>query len=149
MTSPAQPGQPGQPAPHNTVHRVLYIEDNPVNATLMVAMLESLPGMQVRHAALPEQGLDMAWAEPPDLVLVDIRMPGMDGHEVLRRLRGAPSTRAVPVIAVSADAMPTGADRGEFAGFTDCLAKPLHLPQLLRSVCRCLNLPPPPDLPGG
>ena len=129
--------------------RVLYIEDNPVNATLMVAMLESLPGLKVSHAARPEQGLVMAQAEPPDLVLVDIQMPGMDGFQVLRHLRASPNTRDTPVIAVTANAMPHDVSRGLDAGFADYLTKPLHLPQLLRSVCRCLGLPQPEGLPEG
>ena len=84
----------------------------------------------------------MAAAEPPDLVLLDIQLPGMDGFEVLRRLREMPAMRSVPVVAVSANAMAADLEDAQRAGFADYLTKPLHLPRLLALVDRMLAGPP-------
>ena len=122
--------------------RVLYIEDNEVNQLLMEGMLSHRPALVLRLASLPEEGLAMAAAEPPDLVLLDIQLPGIDGFEVLRRLRELPALRAVPVVAVSANAMTADLEEAERAGFADYLTKPLHLPRLLALVDRLLAAPP-------
>jgi PAS domain S-box-containing protein len=116
--------------------RVLYIEDNEVNRLLMQGMLALRPGLELQLAALPEEGLAQALAEPPALVLLDIQLPGMDGFEVLERLRAAPATAAVPVVAVSANAMPADRERATRAGFDDYVTKPVDLPGLLRVVDR-------------
>lgn len=145
------PGDADQAPPTTTTpvaaKTVLYIEDNPVNATLMSAMLESLPGVHTLVADDPAQGLTLAQQQRPHLVLVDIQMPGMNGYEVLQHLRAEPSTRHIPVFAVSANAMADDVARGQAAGFDAYLTKPLDLALLLRTVCRCLGLPEPVDLP--
>jgi len=115
--------------------RVLYVEDNPVNLMLMEAALDGEPGVQLATAPLPELGLELAFNNPPDLVLLDIQLPGMDGFEVLRRLRADPRTASVPVVAISANAMPGDLTRARQAGFDDYLAKPLDL-ERLRAVVR-------------
>ena len=122
----------------DTMRTVLYIEDNPVNMLLMEAMLAHVPGLRVITAPLPGLGLQMARDERPDLILLDIQLPGMDGYEVLRRLRADPASRCVPVIAVSANAMPADVDRGIAAGFVDYLTKPLDMSQLIAAVERAL-----------
>ncbi|MBL8350570.1 MAG: response regulator [Burkholderiaceae bacterium] len=114
--------------------RLLYIEDNPANALLVAEMLASRPHIALRHAPLPELGLQMARAEPPDLILLDIQLPGVDGYEVLRRLRADKATRAIPVLALSANAMRSDVERGLAAGFVNYLAKPLDLRLLLAVV---------------
>ncbi|OYU71803.1 MAG: hypothetical protein CFE45_42165, partial [Burkholderiales bacterium PBB5] len=116
-------------------YRVLCIEDNPVNLMVLECMLESCPGLDVECSVSPEAGLARALAEPPDLVLLDIQMPVLNGYQVLERLRAHPATRHVPVIAVSADAMPQSLARGRAAGFNDYLTKPLEYP-LLRAALR-------------
>jgi CheY-like chemotaxis protein len=85
-------------------------------------------------APLPGLGLQMARDERPDLILLDIQLPGMDGYEVLRRLRAEPTSRSVPVIAVSANAMPSDVERGMAAGFADYLTKPIDMSRLIASV---------------
>ena len=97
--------------------KVLYIEDNPVNVLLMEAMLARVDGLQVITAALPVLGLRLALDERPDLILLDIQLPEMDGYEVLRRLRLHEASREIPVIAVSANAMPGDIEHGLAAGF--------------------------------
>jgi CheY-like chemotaxis protein len=123
--------------------RVLYIEDNPVNSTLMEAMLDVLPGVQLLCADTAAQGLAMAERERPRLILLDIQMPDLDGFEVLARLRTNPATQAIPVIAVTGQAGPQDIARGRHAGFAAYLAKPLHLHALLQAVCDALGRPLP------
>ena len=89
----------------------------------------------------PLQGLNHAFKHPPDLILLDIQLPGIDGYEVLRRLRADPRTRHIPVLAVSANAMPTDVDTGQTAGFDAYLTKLVELEELLASV-RCFSAPP-------
>ncbi|MES2959036.1 MAG: PAS domain S-box protein [Pseudomonadota bacterium] len=135
---------PGTTAPAGGPRRtVLYIEDNPVNVLLMDAMLARLPGLRVLSAALPLPGLELARSERPDLILVDIQLPGIDGFEVLRRLRADARTRRIPVVAVSANAMQADIDAGLAAGFAVYLTKPIDLVQLLASVQRVLNAQAP------
>ena len=130
----AERAAPRPPVPR----KVLYIEDNPVNVMVMEAMLSRVPQLSLSTAPLPEQGLAMAVAQRPDLILLDIQLPGMDGFEVLRRLRLDAATRAIPVIAVSASAMQGDAEQGLAAGFARYLTKPLDMPQLLAAVAEAL-----------
>jgi CheY-like chemotaxis protein/anti-sigma regulatory factor (Ser/Thr protein kinase) len=129
----ADASMPAAPAPGAT-RTVLYIEDNPVNVLLMEAMLAHVTGLRVITAPLPALGLQMARDERPELILLDIQLPGMDGYEVLRRLRAEPTSRTVPVIAVSANAMPSDVERGMAAGFADYLTKPIDMSRLIASV---------------
>ena len=128
---------PELPVAAETTRRVLYIEDNPVNATLMEAVLQRVPGVSLTCATLPEVGLELARAQPPDLVLLDIQLPGIDGFEVLRRLRASPATEAIPVVAVSANAMPSDIERAHEAGFDDYVTKPIDFERLLGLVQLC------------
>jgi PAS domain S-box-containing protein len=132
-------------APENaaaaTRRTVLYIEDNPVNQVLMEGMLSHRPGLRLLLAGLPAVGLAMAAQARPDLVLLDIQLPGMSGFEVLRRLREQPALRDVPVIAVSANAMPSDIEEAARAGFDDYLTKPLDMKRLLERVDRALAAP--------
>lgn len=118
---------------------VLYIEDNPVNTLLMQAMLARLSGVQTLTAALPLEGLRLAEQAAPDLILLDIQLPGIDGFEVLRRLRAQAATRGIPVVAVSANAMPADIEAGIAAGFVAYLTKPVDLESLLATVERLLR----------
>jgi PAS domain S-box-containing protein len=130
----------GPPATDTTpaTQTVLYIEDNVVNQLLMEGMLSMRPGLRLLVAGLPETGLVMALQARPDLVLLDIQLPGIDGFEVLRRLRAQPATRDVPVVAVSANAMQSDLEAAEAAGFADYVTKPLDLARLLSVVDRLL-----------
>ncbi|MFO1271444.1 MAG: response regulator [Rubrivivax sp.] len=119
---------------------MLYIEDNPVNQVLMEGMLAHRPGITLLQAERPEDGLAIAFEQPPDLVLLDVQLPGMDGFEVLRRLRAHDATRATPVVAVSANAMPDDIAAARRAGFDDYLTKPLDLQRLLEQVDRRLGV---------
>ena len=120
---------------------VLYIEDNAVNVLLMEAMLGQQTRLRLISADLPEAGLQMAHAQRPDLILLDIQLPGIDGFEVLRRLRADAATRDIPVIAVSANAMPADIERGRLAGFDDYLTKPIDQQVLVAALHRALRRP--------
>ncbi len=128
-----------------TTLRVIYIDDNPINTMLMAAMFERLPGLSLQCETDPRAGVALAVAAPPALLLVDIQMPGLDGYQVLRLLRANPATKAVPAIAVSANAMPHDLARGRAAGFADYLTKPLELLRLQAALQVMLPgwLPPP------
>ena len=129
----ARTGEPG------AARRVLYIEDNEVNRLLMQGMLARSPGVELQLAELPEQGLAMAAARPPQLVLLDIQLPGMEGFEVLRRLRAMPDMAGAPVVAVSANAMPADREKAAAAGFDAYITKPVDMPLLLATVERLLG----------
>jgi PAS domain S-box-containing protein len=115
-------------------HRVLYVEDNPVNALLMRAMLARLPDIQLECADDPLQAIELARTLRPQLLLLDVELPGIDGLELLRRLRADDSMRAIPAIAVSAGAMPADVRRALDCGFAAYLTKPLELAELLQAV---------------
>ena len=131
----------GDSLPSTRLRKVLYIEDNPVNVLLMEAMLARVAGLQMISAPLPLLGLQMVADEHPDLILLDIQLPGMDGFEVLRRLRLNETSRSVPVIAVSANAMARDVEHGLAAGFVRYLTKPLDMHELLAAVEDALAAP--------
>ena len=97
-------------------------------------MLGRLPEIELVTAALPAEGLKMARQLRPALVLLDIQLPGMDGFEVLARLRADEATRDLVVVAVSANALPSDIEAARAAGFAGYLTKPLNLDLLLDTV---------------
>lgn len=117
---------------------VLYIEDNAVNQLLMEAMLAQCTRLRMLGAELPDTGLQLARTQRPDLILLDIQLPGIDGYEVLRQLRAEPATSGIPVIALSANALGADIDRGRAAGFADYLTKPIDQARLLAALQRVL-----------
>jgi two-component system, cell cycle response regulator DivK len=115
-------------------HRILVIEDNERNLKLVRDVLR-YAGYEVIEARSGEQGVALARDVPPDLVLMDLQLPGIDGMEALGLLRASPTTRAVPVVAVTAFAMKDDRDRALRAGFDGYLEKPVSvraLPQQVR-----------------
>jgi PAS domain S-box-containing protein len=138
-----QPLAPSAAGDGDRPSNVLYIEDNPVNIVLMEAMLARLPGVVLRSVDHPTEGLQQAQREPPDLILLDIQLPEMDGFEVFARLRSQAATRDVPVVAVSADGSSASIDAALATGFCAYLSKPLDLQALLETVQRTLRTPAP------
>ncbi|MCC6249966.1 MAG: PAS domain-containing protein [Rubrivivax sp.] len=122
--------------------RVLYIEDNEVNALIVREMLATVPGYRLTIAADGMSGLAAALADPPELVLLDMQLPDIDGFEVLRRLRQQPATAALPVVALSANVMAEQIRRGLAAGLADYWTKPLDMTLFLQNMARLL--PPRP-----
>ncbi len=119
-------------------HKVLYIEDNPANLKLVSQLLAKRDHINLLTAHEPELGLECARVHRPDLILLDINMPGMDGYQVLSVLQSVPNLKSVPVVAITANAMPRDIERGKAAGFTDYLVKPLDIPRFLEVVDRLL-----------
>ncbi|HKX93584.1 MAG TPA: ATP-binding protein [Methylibium sp.] len=117
---------------------VLYIDDDEVNRVLMQAYLAVRPGVSLRVAASGPEGLAMARAARPDLLLVDMMMPGMNGLQVLAAARADPALRTMPCVAISANAMPEEIDAATRAGFDGYLVKPLAVDVLLREIDRRL-----------
>jgi hypothetical protein len=105
--------------------RLLYIEDNPVNVLLVEEYLRSGTGYEFASAATGADGVARAWRDQPDLVLVDMQLPDFDGFEVLRRLRADERTRAIPCVALSANAMPEDIERALATGFDAYWTKPI------------------------
>jgi PAS domain S-box-containing protein len=125
-TADAGPAQAAAPQ-----SEVLCIEDNPVNLMLVEHIVALRPQWRLLGAASPTQGIELARARRPRLILLDIHLPEMDGWAVMRVLREDPATRDIPVVAVSAHAMPADLARGRAAGFADYLTKPLQLERVL------------------
>ncbi|MDH5183238.1 MAG: ATP-binding protein [Gammaproteobacteria bacterium] len=111
--------------------KVLYIEDNAVNLKLVEKLFKRLPGVTLYSAHEPNLGLELAATIEPALILLDINLPGMDGYEVLARLKASADTSGIPVVAISANAMPTDIRRGLEAGFKDYLPKPIDVLKLI------------------
>jgi len=110
---------------------VLYIEDEPVNALLMQELFKSLPPhLALVVAGTGREGLQHATALKPQLILLDMNLPDMDGLGVLRRLRAEPRSAGIPVIAVSADALPEQVAIARAAGVEDYWTKPIDLAQV-------------------
>lgn len=113
---------------------VLYIEDNPANLRLVEQVLLCLPNIHMWSAPEPLLGLELAMEHLPDLILLDINLPGMDGYEVLKQLRCTEKFCDTPVIAISANAMPKDIKRGKDAGFNHYITKPINIKELLQTV---------------
>lgn len=118
---------------------VLYIEDNPANIILMETILDDVPGIRLETTHTAELGLAVALEKKPDLILMDINLPGMNGIEALAELRRNIETRDIPVIAISADAMPQDIENGRKAGFLDYLTKPFNVTELINKVSDVLS----------
>ena len=118
----------------NEGRTVLYIEDNPANLRLVTQLLSRLPNLHMRTAHESLLGLELAEQNNPDLILLDINLPGMNGFEVLKLLKQRKSTKNTPVIAISANAMPNDIEKGFAAGFDDYITKPINIAQLLKTV---------------
>ncbi|HZR99072.1 MAG TPA: response regulator [Chloroflexota bacterium] len=118
--------------------RVLVVEDHPLNRELTEAILERA-GYDVLAAADGETALASVAAQRPDVIVLDVELPGISGLEVVRRLKGDPVTRAIPVVALTAYAMVGDEERIRAAGCDDYLAKPIERPKLLGAIARALG----------
>ncbi|MFA7429104.1 MAG: PAS domain S-box protein [Rhodospirillaceae bacterium] len=110
---------------------ILYVEDVSSNVRLMAGVLSRYPNVRLLSAPTAENGLELARTHRPDLVLVDINLPGADGFHLLHQMRGTPELANIPVIALTARASPREQDRGRRAGFDAFLSKPLDVGRFL------------------
>jgi CheY-like chemotaxis protein len=113
---------------------VLYIEDNPANVAFMRDLLSEFDSLELLTAPTGEMGIALASARPPDIILMDINLPGMSGVEAMMRLRKNQATSAIPVIALTAAASERDRARGLQAGFYKYLTKPVKLDELLEAL---------------
>lgn len=118
--------------------RILVVEDNPLNLKLVRDVLE-FAGYEVVDAGTGEEGLQVAGRRPPDLVLLDLQLPGIDGMETLRRLRAEVLDAQVPVVAVTALAMAEDRTAAAAAGFDGYVEKPISVRALPGQVATFLE----------
>ncbi len=123
-----------EPVPAVAACDVLYIEDDPVNFTLVERILEFRPTLKLIHARSGGDGLELALIHRPKLVLLDLNLPDMHGSEVLRQLQSQPETANVPVVVLSADATPSQIERLLTAGARNYLTKPFDIDPFLAVV---------------
>lgn len=117
----------------------LYIEDNPSNIKLMQRFFTKIDDSRLITAHRPSLGMEVAHLEEPDVILLDINLPEMDGYEVFKQLKQDKVTHDIPVIAITANAMPRDIKRGKDAGFNGYLTKPLDLNLLKESIENILD----------
>ena len=115
-------------------HTVLYVEDNPANLKLVQEIVRFRPDLRLVSAPDGHFGLSLARSQRPDVILMDLNLPGLSGLEVLAQLRREPETARIPAIAVSANAMPADIDRALAAGFARYLTKPIDIGQFNEAI---------------
>ncbi len=116
------------------LHTVLCIDDNPVNLKLVSQLLSKRPKIHLITAHTPGLGIQLALGRKPDLILLDINMPGMDGYQVLEVLKTYSITKSIPIIAVTANAAPKDIQLGGDEGLVDYFTKPLEAKKFLSTV---------------
>ena len=123
--------------------KILYVEDNEDNVYMLSARLQRR-GFEILVASDGAQGLTLARAESPALILLDMSLPVMDGWEAARLLKEAPETRAIPIIALTAHAMAGEREKALAAGCDDYDTKPVQFKRLLDKIQSLLGEPPAP-----
>ena len=118
--------------------KILLVEDNDMNRDMLSRRLERR-GYQVCVALDGEQGVSMAQAERPDLILMDMSLPVLNGWEATQRIKSAPATQNIPVIALTAHAMAGDQEKAMAAGCDDYDSKPIDMPRLLEKIEKFLR----------
>ncbi|HEY0268239.1 MAG TPA: response regulator, partial [Methyloradius sp.] len=121
------------------LHTLLYVEDNPANLMLIEDLIARRPDIQLLSTTDGESGIKIARAERPDVILMDINLPGISGIEALRILLTDPTTAHIPVIALSANAMPRDIEKGLQAGFFRYLTKPIKVNEFMNTLDMALK----------
>jgi CheY-like chemotaxis protein/HAMP domain-containing protein len=145
--SPQEPdvstsSEPILPSP-TRVHTLLYVEDNRANMKLVEQIVARIPGMRLLTAMTGPRGVEMAVQFQPDVILMDINLPGLNGFEALALLRADAATAHIPVIAVSANAMQRDIDMGLKAGFLRYIPKPIRMREFTEALTLALDLARP------
>ncbi|UTY57744.1 ATP-binding protein [Massilia sp. erpn] len=128
---PASAPQAGADPPRTSV---LYVEDNPANLRLIEEIIGFRPDLKLLTAPDAHLGVELARAHLPDIILMDINLPGMSGFDALAELRADPATRHIPVIALTANAMPRDVEKGLAAGFFRYLVKPINIDEFTEAI---------------
>jgi CheY-like chemotaxis protein len=113
---------------------LLYVEDNPANLKLIEQLIARRPDIRLLSARDGNVGIQIARASKPDVILMDINLPGISGIEALRMLREDPTTAHIPVMALSANAMPRDIEKGLQAGFFRYLTKPIKVYEFMETL---------------
>jgi CheY-like chemotaxis protein len=131
-----------QPAlPNGTrLRTLLYVEDNPANLMLIEHLIARRPDMRLLTAGDAHAGIEIARTSLPEVILMDINLPGISGVDALRILRDDPATAQIPVIALSANAMPRDVEKGLKAGFFRYLTKPVKVDEFMDTLTEALEV---------
>jgi len=116
------------------VQTVLYVEDNPANLELVEQIIVRYPNLRLLSAADGSTGIEFARTYLPQVILMDINLPGISGIEAMRVLRADPLTAHIPIIALSANAVPRDIQKGLQAGFFAYITKPIRVPELMKTL---------------
>lgn len=138
MTQPSQ-GNDANQQKGITQRTLLYVEDNPANLALVGQLIARMPHLRMMSATDGHLGLKMARAYQPDVILMDINLPGMNGFEVLTILQNDRLTSHIPVIALSANAMQRDIQRGMQAGFYHYLTKPIKVDEFMNTLTLAID----------
>jgi CheY-like chemotaxis protein len=123
------PDQHGAP-----LRTLLYVEDNPANLKLVEQLIARRPDMRLLVATDGDLGVQLARSNQPEVILMDINLPGISGIEALKILREDPATAHIPVVALSANAMPRDIEKGLQAGFFRYLTKPIRVNEFMNTL---------------
>jgi len=122
------------------ISTVLYVEDNAANLMLVEALIGRRADMRLLSATNGLTGIEIARSAQPDVILMDINLPGMSGSKALAILKADPATAHIPVIAISANAMPSDIAKGLAAGFLRYLTKPIRVNQFMETLDEVLAM---------
>jgi PAS domain S-box-containing protein len=126
---------PQEPVPHGAPQRtLLYVEDNPANLKLIEQLIARRPDMLLLTARDGDLGIQLARTHQPEVILMDINLPGISGIEALKILREDPATAHIPIVALSANAMPRDIEKGLHAGFFGYLTKPIKVNEFMHTL---------------
>ncbi|MBU1977551.1 MAG: PAS domain S-box protein, partial [Gammaproteobacteria bacterium] len=129
-----------QARPNAALRTLLYVEDNPANLMLVEQIIEDHPHLRLLSAHDGNLGIAVARTHLPDVILLDINLPGISGFQVLKILREDPLTAHIPVLAISANAMPRDVEKGLEAGFFRYLTKPIKVQEFIVALNMALDL---------
>jgi CheY-like chemotaxis protein len=118
---------------------LLYVEDNPANMKLVQKIIERHPEIRLLMASTGLEGIALARVELPDVLLLDINLPGINGFETLKLLREDPLTAHIPALAISANAMQSDIKKGHEAGFMRYLTKPIKVDEFMQALNTALE----------
>jgi CheY-like chemotaxis protein/anti-sigma regulatory factor (Ser/Thr protein kinase) len=136
QAAPPAPGDAADPVRYT----VLYVEDNPANLDLVEQILARRGNVRLLSAANASIGIEFARSHVPDVILMDINLPGINGTDAMRILHAGSRTAHIPVVALSANAVPRDIERGKEAGFLDYITKPIKVSAFLETLDAALAL---------
>ena len=141
--SPVKMIEFAQPSHNSRNYSVLCVEDNPANLMLIATLLATRPDIRLLSARDGNRGVEIARHAQPDVILMDINLPGISGIMALEILSQDPTTSHIPVIALSANAMPRDIEKGLAAGFFRYLTKPIKVNEFMNTLDLALKLAKP------